>query len=670
MPPSSGRRKTRRGGAGLAPVAVFCVVLGVTAAGQDALGFSYSTNSGSLTVVGYDCSQTAVSVPEAVKVLPVSSIAAGVFSNCGGITDVWIPQSVTSIATGEFTNCAALVNIHVHALNPAFAGIGGALFDKTRRTLVEVPPGASGTYSVPTTVVSIGPGAFANCTAVTSVEVPPTVASIGDGAFANCAVLASITLPRSVTNLGLGVFQNCAGLAAVTFPASLAAIPDGAFAGCSSLAGLELPTGVASIGNTAFAGCAGLTSIMLPAELSTLAASAFSGCTNLSAIAVSPFNRNFSAIDGVLFDFGHTTLIQCPPARFGTYAIPGGVSAVAAPGFSGCGRLTRVTIPNSVTSLAAGAFANCAALAEVDIGEGVSSIPTGLFNGCTSLAAFAVSALNPVYVSIGGMLCDTTRRILVQCPPGLSGTVVLPAGLTSVASEAFSGCADVTNVVLPASLNAVDAAVFAGCSSLGSISVDAGNRALSAVNGALFDAARHTLLWCPAGWAGNFSVPDGVTTIQASAFAGCTNLLSVVVPGSVVTIGSGAFAGCTSLVGAYFAGDYRMGFATNLFAGDSDVTVFYLGNGVRWTHLFTGAPVMSWTPQWIWRTNGPPSFLGEGFAMGVTWAPGGTVYIDGARAACATRWEPVASLVMTNGSATYVDSKALNSPNGFYRLRW
>lgn len=46
---------------------------------------------------------------------------------------------------------------------------------------------------------------------------------------------------------------------------------------------------------------------------------------------------------------------------------------------------------------------------------------------------------------------------------------------------------------------------------------------------------------------GKVIIPDGVTEIGKEAFAGCTNLQSLVIPNSVKVIEEGAFITCTSL---------------------------------------------------------------------------------------------------------------------------
>lgn len=54
---------------------------------------------------------------------------------------------------------------------------------------------------------------------------------------------------------------------------------------------------------------------------------------------------------------------------------------------------------------------------------------------------------------------------------------------------------------------------------------------------------------CAAYLSGSCDIPQGVTTIGAQAFYGCSGITSVTIPDSVTYIGSQAFAGCTGLTG-------------------------------------------------------------------------------------------------------------------------
>ena len=46
---------------------------------------------------------------------------------------------------------------------------------------------------------------------------------------------------------------------------------------------------------------------------------------------------------------------------------------------------------------------------------------------------------------------------------------------------------------------------------------------------------------------GFFRVPEGITTIRNTAFAGCSGLTQLEIPKGVTTIGSHTFAGCSGL---------------------------------------------------------------------------------------------------------------------------
>ncbi len=89
-----------------------------------------------------------------------------------------------------------------------------------------------------------------------------SVTSIGDGAFANHSGLTSVTIPNSVTSIGNYAFFNCSGLTSVTIPNSVTSIGDSAFNGCSGLSSVTIGNSVTSIGDSAFKDCSGLTKLI------------------------------------------------------------------------------------------------------------------------------------------------------------------------------------------------------------------------------------------------------------------------------------------------------------------------------------------------------------------------------------------------------------------------
>jgi hypothetical protein len=80
----------------------------------------------------------------------------------------------------------------------------------------------------------------------------------------NVDLIESVEIPSSVTTIGEGAFSRCSGLTSVTIPDSVTTIGEMAFYGCSGLTSVTIPDSVTTIGKYAFDGCSGLTSVTIP----------------------------------------------------------------------------------------------------------------------------------------------------------------------------------------------------------------------------------------------------------------------------------------------------------------------------------------------------------------------------------------------------------------------
>jgi hypothetical protein len=76
--------------------------------------------------------------------------------------------------------------------------------------------GEISSITLPCTLTKIGYLAFCNCKSLTSITIPNSVTFIDDRAFAGCEKLTSIIIPESVTSIGKRVFANCKELTSVT----------------------------------------------------------------------------------------------------------------------------------------------------------------------------------------------------------------------------------------------------------------------------------------------------------------------------------------------------------------------------------------------------------------------------------------------------------------------
>ncbi|MCD7887369.1 MAG: leucine-rich repeat protein [Clostridiales bacterium] len=185
----------------------------------------------------------------------VTSIGSYAFDNCTSLASVTIPSSVTSISSFAFYSCTSLTAFTVNSSNTTYCSSSGVLFNKAKTSLIAYPAGKTSTsYTIPSTVTSIGNCAFRSCTSLTSVTIPSSVTSIGVCAFAGCTSLTSVTIPSSVTSIGSSAFRVCTSLASVTISSSVTstAIKSYAFYDCTSLTSVVIPSGVTSIGTEAF----------------------------------------------------------------------------------------------------------------------------------------------------------------------------------------------------------------------------------------------------------------------------------------------------------------------------------------------------------------------------------------------------------------------------------
>ena len=278
-------------------------------------------------------------------------ISANAFIDCGGLTSISIPNSVTEIGDGAFWNCSSLTSV---TIPNSVTSIGGSTFS-----------GCSGLTSViiGNSVTEIGGEAFSGCSSLTSIIIPNSVTFIGVCAFAGCSSMNSITIPNSVTSISFEAFIGCSSLTRVNIE-DIAAWCNIYFWSSNPLSGAHLymndeeitdliiPNSVTYIGREAFYGCIGLTSITMPNSVNYIEEFAFYDCSGLTNVTI-----------------GNS------------------VTSIGEHAFSGCSGLTSITIPNSVTYIDDDAFAYCSGLTSIIIPNTVSSIGTDVraFYGCNNL---------------------------------------------------------------------------------------------------------------------------------------------------------------------------------------------------------------------------------------------------------------------------------------------
>ena len=250
-------------------------------------------------------------------------------------------------------------------------------------------------------VTKIGDYAFEGCADLMNLEIPETVTNIGDYAFRSTG-LVSLKIPSSVISVGFGAFQDCFKLVQIETPIQIESLPSSIFENCRVLSKVKLANSVKTIGSSAFYGCSSLTSIELPNSLTTIARSAFSesgiceilipknvnniglsileNCSSLSCIQVSKQNTFYNSSGNCLINTQTKTIISTCKSSI----IPkdASVEKIGANAFIDWRQRISLIIPNNITSIGVSAF--CDNLEKIYY-QGTSTewgnIQIGNFNG-------------------------------------------------------------------------------------------------------------------------------------------------------------------------------------------------------------------------------------------------------------------------------------------------
>ena len=488
------------------------------------------------------------------------------FYDCRYITSIKLPSALTFDTQNITTLLDSIKTLKTITVDPASKDYNSVkisadsenqvLTNKERTELIYVPLTVEGDFTVPAGIRSIKDSTFINRTGITSITIPSFVTKIGDKAFAGCSSVNTVEfLGNRNSNLEIGsqAFAGLTALKSVTFKGN----SDG-----------TLEAGSIKIGANAFT----------PSTSGDLFTSlTFENGVNISEIGSNAFaNREKLA----QFKYGDNTVI----------------GKIGANAFQNNSALVNLVIPKTVTEIGSGAFADCANIVTVTILEGEHEIKLGenafqdcenlrsitlpktvtnfnssAFAGCRNLKTITIDDANPyLFSDENGILYNEEKTVLLFYPKALIrenngkvenilSTVVeldasvfeantdlksikLPAGVTTIGKNAFSGCTALETVIFEGGENAASTltlgdSAFKGCTklvygtgiTLPEYTEKIGNNAFSGCTAIT-----------------ELTIPTGVTTIGDYAFKS-TKIKSLVIPTNVTSIGAGAFQSCTSL---------------------------------------------------------------------------------------------------------------------------
>ena len=515
---------------------------------------------------------------EVKKTESLTSLGASAFEGCTALEEFEYPESVTAVPEKCFAGATALKEIkdHKNLKNVAVDAFKDTAWENAQ------PDGA----------LSFGRVTYGVKGQVKDIEIPKGVSLIEDYVFLGCDYIETVTLGPDVEEIGLYAFQNCTNLKEVNFDDAIGVLEAGAFKGCSSLKAADFSEAtLATIGYEAFAGCTSLAEIKIPETLSDIGnfafantkfkeiefgknvnavgANAFVGNTTLETINVVSNNKEFSSIDGVLYNKKGGALVTFPAGKTGTYELPQGVEEIRDYAFKNAkisavklsedpalryiglnafedSQIKEIEISANVEKINSNTFKNAKKLSEVTFNEGLKYIAASAFEGCVSLKEIALpdslhDIANSAFKNAGLKsvnLGDGVAKINSEAFAGNKNLTDLYLGknVEKLGNGAFADCAKLVAVNLPASLKSFSGNAFSGCNSLVKITVDADSKFYKAVGSAIYSADGKTLVIAGNKNTTSLIVADGAEVIKANAFELAKNVAEISLPATLKEI--------------------------------------------------------------------------------------------------------------------------------------
>lgn len=286
------------------------------------------------------------------------------------------------------------------------------------------------------------------------------------------------------------------GCRATKIPESVTAIGGYAFRNQTALREVTIPANVSSIGEGAFGGCTGLQQVTSYIE-TPYAISSFDTSTKSTAVLRVPYlkTRNYKNFDG--WTFTNIVEMDGPPEQMATITFADQEAkrlCVEQYDRNGDGEISMGEA-QFVTTITNFRSADLVSFDEMKYFTNVTTIQSDAFSGCKSLTS----------ITLPDGLTTIGNSVFYQCSSLTS--IVIPAGITKISQQAFSGCTKLKEVSLPDGLTEISSYAFKNCSNLQ-----------------------------------NITLPEGLTTIGNEAFYG-SGLISMTLPSTLTSIGGYALAG-------------------------------------------------------------------------------------------------------------------------------
>ncbi len=253
----------------------------------------------SVTTVGntafYGCSSLKTVVFEGDD----TELGTSMFNACTKLESIRLPKNLEKIPNSSFWGCGKVQIVNISEMT-SLTTIGASAFQDSSTLVFTLPDsvttiesqafrsafknGGSFTINPTSKLQTIGSDAFNDCRTLPSIYIPSTVTSIGSGAFLQTYALTTIENFENcqITEIASKTFQSATKLTYIKIPNTVTTIGENAFHGNEKLALVYIPNTVTSIADT-FTGSQPANAVYIYTGKN---ASALSACTRLAGANV------------------------------------------------------------------------------------------------------------------------------------------------------------------------------------------------------------------------------------------------------------------------------------------------------------------------------------------------------------------------------------------------
>ena len=460
-----------------------------------------------------------VVIPDEYEGKPVKTIRDYAFDRCSLITSIYIPSSVTSIGFGAFDGCSSLEKYEAPY-------IGGNPNDSYLGYVFAADGYANNETAVPQSL--------------------KTVTIIGDV----CQII-----PKNS-------FYHCFSVVSVNLSESIKTIGESAFDSCTSLKQIDILDGVETIGDRAFRYNTNLETVNIGKSVNNLGYLPFTQCESLTEVNVDDENEVYASYLGALYDKKLENLYYYPNGK-SLFEVSNKIKIVKEGAASYCQKLESIALPDGLELIEKYALQFNTLVKEIYVPLSVNLIEEQAFCACKALEKITLPFVGktrhfdkPSAENLFGYVFgrnashgytlrqyyNETSYVTYALPFTLSEVTILSG---QICYYAFGGCSSITKIYLSDGVVSLGKNAFMGLNKLTVLSIPV-------LDSFTFISAYlgnddYTLNNEYVSKLETLRINEGCTHIPAGAFYNCKKLTKVELPSTLISIGDEAFYDCDSI---------------------------------------------------------------------------------------------------------------------------